>query len=332
MRKIILNKIFLLIGLALSALVSAQEVRVNADLKAVTDNNKKQQSSAGKIMIGDQVELSLSAEHPKDVKVQWPMITDSIGKLEVVGKEKLDTISAPDAPLMRERKSYLLTTFDTGSFVIPSYRFAYRKSNDTANFIAETKALMLQVNSPKVDTTQAIKDIKSPLDIPFTWREAAPYIAGALLLAILGYIAYRIYQKRKQGKPVFEPSVPLRPAHEIALEALEALEKEKLWQAGHVKQYYSRVADVLRVYIESRFKINAMEQTSDETLSHFRSGWINDTAREELTQVLRLSDLVKFAKYQPVGDENILSLRNAYEFIHETRPTVSEPVTNKTEA
>ena len=117
---------------------------------------------------------------------------------------------------------------------------------------------------------------------------------------------------------------PKRPAHEIALETLKKIAEEKLWQQGLYKQYQSSVSDAIRTYIEHRFDINAMEYTTDETLSHLRNNLVPVEAKEKLRQLLQLADLVKFAKAIPVGTENELSMQQAVDFVMLTKPATKE--------
>ena len=69
---------------------------------------------------------------------------------------------------------------------------------------------------------------------------------------------------------------PKIPAHVTALEKLEKLKEEKLWQQGKLKLYYSELSDITRQYIEQRFYINAMEQVTDEIMYSFRTVNINE--------------------------------------------------------
>jgi hypothetical protein len=56
----------------------------------------------------------------------------------------------------------------------------------------------------------------------------------------------------------------LLPPHVWALKELDKLNQKKLWQSGEVKSYYSELTDIARTYIELRYKIPAMEKTTDE--------------------------------------------------------------------
>jgi hypothetical protein len=311
-----------LAGLLLTATSAwAQEVKVQAQLE-----NEK-------ILIGDQVKLDLRVEHPPGIRLKWP-VTDSIGKLEIIERKKADTLSKAGESIVKERITYLVTSFDTGFYPIPPFRVAYSREGDTATLFAESQAMLLSVYAPKIDTTQAIKDIKSPLEEPYTLREALPYIAGLAGLIGLAVLVYYLLKKRRKGEKVFVPPAPKRPAHELALEQLRQLEEEKIWQQGNYKLYHSRLSDIVREYIEARYGLRAMELTTEEILSHFRTLPATNEQKEQLAYLLKLSDLVKFARMQPLPAENEMSMRNACSFVQTSAPAAlsenpaAEPKTN----
>jgi hypothetical protein len=109
------------------------------------------------------------------------------------------------------------------------------------------------------------------------------------------------------------------PPHEVALEALKVLEEKQLWQDGHFKRYYTELTDILRTYMDGRFKVSTLEKTSDEILRTMRlTDGITNSSLQNLRQVLELADLVKFARFKPLPDENQLSLMNAKMFVSQT--------------
>ncbi len=275
------------------------------------------------ILIGDQVKLELQVTHPAKQKVTFPAWADSLSKIELLSLNKKDTLASTDASVITERQSFLITSFDSGHYVIPPFKFTVE--GDTGNF-SETEALLLSVYAPAVDTTQAIKEIKGPLDVPFSFKELLPYIGwGLLAIIVIGVLIGLYFRYKKQNKPGEEIiKIPSRPAHETALEALDELEKEKVWQSQEngVKLYHSRISDIVRIYIEDRYKIPAMELTTDEILNNFKRTSMDAELKEKLRQLLQLSDLVKFAKAQPLPNEHELSLRNAFDFITSTIPAV----------
>ena len=117
---------------------------------------------------------------------------------------------------------------------------------------------------------------------------------------------------------------PKLPPHQVALTEMERIKGEKSWQRDDVKQYYTELTDALRVYMEERFGFNAMEMTSDEIIAQLNElpdkEWIG-----ELRELFQMSDLVKFAKYKPLINENDMNLINAIDFINKTKVEVVVP-------
>ena len=105
-----------------------------------------------------------------------------------------------------------------------------------------------------------------------------------------------------------------------ALEELEAI-KGAFTQAGDVKDYYARISDCVRDYIERLFKVNAPEMTTEEFLESLKDSQALPPAEKDLLkQFMSACDLVKFAKYKPTVEEISSVLSSAKKFIEETRP------------
>jgi hypothetical protein len=292
------------------------------------DVKAKARLDTTKIMIGDHVKLELLLERPAKLKVTFPLIPDSLTKIEIINRSKIDTIASADKSLITERQVLTITSFDSGHYPVPPFKFVI--GNDTSKFV-ETEAMLLSVYAPKVDTTQAIKEIKGPMDIPFSYKEIIPYALGGLaLLAILIAVWYYLKNRKKKPEEIVV-KIPERPAHEIALEALSNLEKEKVWQTQNngVKNYHSQLSDIVRTYIELRYKIPAMELTTDEILNNFKRSSMSEELKGYLKQLLELSDLVKFAKAQPLPHEHEMSLAHAYDFVKGTIPQQKSPKDGK---
>ncbi len=272
-----------------------------------------------KIRIGEQTHLNLTATIPADAKLTFPAIADSIHKLEVVQRSSIDTSKSADGKYFTYHQSLTVTGFDSGFYVVEPFTFFFKKANASDSDSIATEALLLQVQTVPVDTTKDIKDIKPPLDVPFTFREALPYIIGGLVaIALVWLIVYYLKKQKRKPHEVVK-KVPLRPAHEIALDELKKVEEQKLWQQGFYKQYQSAVADTIRAYIENRFSIQSLEMPSDDTLSHFKGSLVNEEAFQKLKYVLLSADMVKFAKAIPVGSENETSIQNARDFVMLTK-------------
>ncbi len=274
------------------------------------------------ILLGDQVKLFLEIDHPKNIEVSFPEVPDTIaGYVEVLNRLETDTFEMDNEEFQKQIRAYLITSFDSGSYRIPPFWFKI-DINGRMDSIP-TNGVILNVHTLPIDTTRGPTDIKLPYDAPVTLKEVVPYILGIILIgAILFFIFYAL-KRKKNNQPLFVlPKKPKEPAHIIALRELDRIKKEKIWLQGKTKQFYSDVTEVLRKYIEERFEIPAMEQTSDETIEDFRTkrDLLKDKTFENLRQILKLADLVKFAKYMPLPDDDNMTLVNAYFFVHETKP------------
>jgi hypothetical protein len=312
-------RIKLIISLVILTLF-AQEV-LSQDSKAVSrlDTNA--------MLIGDQVRLNIGISVPARTLVRWPMIGDTIlGHIRVLNRSRIDTTFSADRKSFRLSQSFLLTTFDSGYFAIPPVRFYIQRPPDTTKIVEQSEPAFLNVHSVHVDTTLAIKPIKGPIKVPISFREMLPWIiTGILVLALAGLLLYWL-KKRKKAEPVFrlKPRIILQP-HETALSELEKLRQKKLWQSGKIKDYHTELTGILRIYIEERFGIMALEMTSDEiTESLADRAEISKIARDRLIRIFYMADLVKFAKAQPLPSEHDHSLEEAVAFVRETILRIAE--------
>jgi hypothetical protein len=191
----------------------------------------------------------------------------------------------------------------------------------------------------KIDTTKGPVDIKIPYAAPMTLKEVIPYILGIILIAAIIFFIFYYIKWKKKNVPLFvRPEKPAEPAHVIALRELDRIKAQKLWQQEKIKQYYSEVSDTIRLYIQNRFEIQALEQTSAETIGvlKFRKDLVDSASLDQLQHILSLADLVKFAKYSPLPDDNNQTLMNAYFFVNQTRNaefvTPEKPVEGSSES
>ncbi|MGZ3900251.1 MAG: hypothetical protein ACXVNQ_07720 [Bacteroidia bacterium] len=291
----------------------AQEVKVNAVL------------DSSKIRIGEQVKLDLYVTYngnQKNLKIEWPKIGDTLtGKVEVVSVSTIDTTipDKNDPSIIQNHQQIYVSAYDSGYFAIPGFKFTL--NNDT-NQVLFTQTLMLEVHTVPTDTSLAkTKDIKTVLNEPFNWKWYINYIylaIGIILFTVVVILITR-YLTRRQQQKVIEPAKPKIPAHITALAALEKIKQEQVWKEGRVKEYYSSISDAVRLYIEERYNVFALESTTDEIMTAFRSQVIDTESKNKLQQLLQLSDLVKFAKMEPIESEHNFTLQNAFDFVNGTK-------------
>jgi hypothetical protein len=178
-----------------------------------------------------------------------------------------------------------------------------------------------------VDSAGQARDIKPVMSIPYTLAEIL-MLVGALLVAAAGaYTAYR-YLKKKRLTTVVDTRLPvLKAAHVVAYEQLAMLKEKRLWQQGKVKEYHSELTDILRRYIEDRFGLMALEETTGEILEGLHRMKLLPRIIGDVSEVLVRADLVKFAKHKPEIGEHDASLKSVYDVVERTKaaPTPSAP-------
>jgi len=279
------------------------------------------------ILIGDQVNLEILFSSPSQYNVLWPDIKETITEnVEVVERTLVDTIYSDKNDIITLSQKLTLTSFDTGNYILPQMEFRYQAEGDTLQNILLSNSLMLNVNTIAVDTTQAIKPIKTPLKAPYTFKEIFPWaLSGIGLLAVIWFLIY-FFRKRKKNEPVFKlKPKPIIPPHVIALDKLDKLRRKKLWQTGNIKSFYTELTDIVRTYIGGRFGIDAMEMTTFDIKSSLKNvDQIPKDYKEKLVNTLVMADLVKFAKEKPLPAENESSMNISENFIRKTIPVVKE--------
>jgi hypothetical protein len=291
----------------LSYTINAQPVRI----QAVLDSNT--------IDLGGQVTLTLTVEKPRGAVVEFPVFSDTLcGSVEIVNAGKLDSSVNRKDDIMTLEQKLTITAFDTGLLYIEPIPFVYRSDGHVDTFRSAPN--YLEVLSFPIDTTDTIRDIKGLYKAPVTIREVLPWVALAMVAGLAVWVLLSYLKKRKRNEPFIARSVPVEPPDIIALRELERLKAEKVWQQGRIKEYYSRLSDIIRTYLESRYNIMALEQTSFEILLSVQDLTGKDTNYNLLNNLLQLSDLVKFAKAEPEPEENMNQLDNSVQFVRNTRP------------
>ncbi len=309
-----INKyILIIISLIVSNFVSAQTFRVDAKIDSTV------------IYIGQQCNITFDISQNLDMKVTAPIFSDTITKGIEIVDFSTDTIKNSDG-YITVRNNYLITAFDSALYHIPEFPFV--SNGDTV----WSYSLSLKVLTVPIDTTSqeiVIADIKPIVEPPFDWGEwKAIIIIGLLsiIVIILAILLIHNYLQNKKRKNEVVEELPeiVKTCDEIALEQLDVIRRDKIWQAGRVKEYYTDITDVLRTYIESRFAIVAFERTSSEIIDAL--DFVKRDYPQPLTLLSRIfntSDMVKFAKLIPDFNTHTDILNDATEFVNATKESES---------
>jgi hypothetical protein len=248
--------------------------------------------------IGAEFKLTLKAAVDTSSKVVFPSIKN-VGPLEVIRSYKIDTIK--NGATYELIKKYGLTQFDSGKYTIPSIKVLINNSP----FFSDS--IRVEVANVDVDTLkQKMYDIKPIVEASSSNSWIWKLLLVLLVIVAIGAFVYWWLKIRQ--KKVIEEEVYKTPI-EKATVLLNNLEKKELWQKGEIKTYYSELTDIARNYIEEAIQIPAMESTTSELIEGLRQASLKKKMAlsketiENLEQVLRQADLVKFAKSKPLDFE-----------------------------
>ncbi|HEX9513643.1 MAG TPA: hypothetical protein VF939_24295 [Puia sp.] len=252
-----------------------------------------------KILIGQPIQLMLEATVPGDAPLSWPSL-DSLPHFEWMEKGKVDSVSKPDG---RTYRQYLtVTSFDSGAWAIPRLPFI------AGNKKYFTDSVKIEVGFSKFDASKDYHDIKDIIDLPNPFAKWIGWIVAAATLLSLALVIWLV-RKKKLLKLFSAVEQPRLSPYEEAMEQLELLEKQRLPENGSVKAYYTRLNDILRLFISRKLGIASLSETNEELIGQLRPLPVAPAQFDELTETLRMSDFVKFAKYQPGISDNEHNLK-----------------------
>ena len=314
---------FIILGLILLSSNLNAQVRLKVDLERDS------------ILIGEQVQLKYTVYRNETDEIQWPEFGDKIeasdgSSIEVLSESELRVIKE-EGNQVREEKNFIVTVFDSGFYVIPPTVFSYKTDKDSVWKKMDSEAQLLSVYSVDLGDQPAQKAIKDVYDLPFKIAEIKNqlFLAAIILLILIGaYLWWKRRPKPEPKAPEPEPE-PDIPPYELAMQKLQNLESQKLWQSGELKAFYSGLSEILREYMEGRYEFPALESTTDEIVDRLYRKDIDRELKIRVKEFLVLSDLVKFAKSAPKEDEHKQSFKVVLEFLRTTKPTAIEPDNTK---
>jgi len=248
-----------------------------------------------KIVIGQPIQMMLEAYVPGNMPLTWPVI-DSLPHFEWLEKGTLDSVVKPEERYYRQQ--FVITSFDSGSWAIPRLPFL---SGNKKYF---SDSVRIAVNYSPFDPSKDFHDIKDIIDIPNPYAKWIPWGVGAVTLIALVLAVWLVRKKKLLRKgDVKAPEIRLSP-YEEAIRQLEELHKQGMGEDGQIKVFYTRLNDILRLFVLRRLGIASLAETNEELIGQIRRLPLTRTQFDELAETLRMADFVKFAKYLPAIADN----------------------------
>ncbi len=276
------------------------------------------------MLIGEQVHVTVTATMKEGSKAEFPVYKPSqllIPGVEVLSSKELG-VKGKDNGLVDRQVVYTLTSFDDTLYYLPPFVV---KVDGKAY---KSKSLALKVVGMEVDTLHMEKFFgpKDVQDNPFQWSDWSLLFWLSVLMLVLMAVGYYLYLRLRDNKPIITHIriVKRLLPHQKAMKEIEQIKADKMQNSENPKEYYTRLTDTLRTYIEDRYGFNAMEMTSSEIIERLEKALTEDTQaadtmKDELRQLFTTADLVKFAKYSTMINENDANLVSAIDFINQTK-------------
>ena len=303
-------------------LISLLYVAVCA-LTAVAQNNVSVEARIDpiEILVGQQVKVTVTAMMEEGAQAEFPIfrpqqqITPGVEVLSSTGQQ----VHTVDNGYVERFVDYILTSFDDTLYYLPPFVVKV----DGKPY--ESKSLALKVLTVEVDTLhpENFFPAKGVQQNPFLWEEWSLSFWLSIVMLLLLAADYYFYLRLRDNKPIVKriSLVKRLLPHQRAMKEIETLRSEHRMNDDNQesqKAYYTKLTDALRKYIEERYGFSAMEMTSSEIIDRLTKS-PDAKSLDELRQLFQTADLVKFAKYSTLINENDANLMSAIEFINETK-------------
>ena len=291
-----MKRTILLTGLILNVLLAFAQASIEAKIDPI------------EMMIGEQATVTLTVQAGEGANVQWP--TFQPRQQIVPGVEVLATHTSS------QTMTLTLTSFDGNLYHLPPFKVKVNNKE------VKSADLALKVVEMEVDTTHMEKFFgpKDVQDNPFQWSDWSLSFWLSVLMLVLAALGYYLYLRLRSNKPVIAhiKIVKRLLPHQKAMKEIEQIKADKMVTSENQKEYYTKLTDTLRKYIEERYGFSAMEMTSSEIIDRLMSTG-DQQSLDELRQLFTTADLVKFAKYSTMINENDANLVSAIDFINQTK-------------
>jgi hypothetical protein len=277
------------------------------------------------ILIGDQVQMQLfldSAVQVTEIETDFSVF-DTLPFAEVIryGDWNQVGVSRANGTALFEQR-LVITSFEAGRHVLPPIPIRYKYQGESRT-VFTTGTTVLEVGSIAVDDQTQLVPIKGIIEEPTTFEDFLPWLLGILAVALVVALAFLIYRLTRPKPALPPPTIVLKP-HEVALQKLEALGSQQLWQQGQVKAYQTELTFIIREYLEQQFQIPALENTTDEIIASLQKIGFDPTWQERLRALFQNADLVKFAKAELPASLHEAGMKEAIALVWETRPVEME--------
>jgi len=323
----ILSKLLILV-LVVYTLVLSKDITF-AQKSNDTENRAFVEATAhvdkSEVTIGDKIKFRIQVKYKDDIAIQFPEVGEQIGVFTINEIGLAETPKREKNEYLIVERDYVLSSYEIGRQTIPSLKIKYKGSHGDGEVATSEVTIDIKGVLKEGEMSGDIKDILPPVDVPTSFKRLILWISVGLGVLLLSGIIYGLVYKLNKRSKIQEQTFIKRMPHEIAYELLERLSKEDLIAKGLVREYYYRITNILRHYIEDRFGLLAPERTTEEFLTEMaHTNQLDTTHKILIREFLERCDMVKYAKYGPSNLEIKETYDAAKRFIDETIERLKE--------
>lgn len=250
------------------------------------------------ILIGETISLNVEAYTPIGANVTW-FNSDTIPHFETLKKDNVDTVTNIDAKKLSQH--FEITSFDSGLQYIPPFEIVV----DNQSYF--TDSIPITISFAPFNPDEDYRDIKDIIEVKKPSVQYLPWLIAAIAVVCLAIVAL-LWRRKRPSTSEKQKAVPALSPYEEAMKALGQLALRNV-SNGEVKSYYSEMNDILRKYVSRKFSVATFERTNEELIIELSGKGIPRDSFINLAQSLRMSDVVKFAKYNPTEEDNKSNLK-----------------------
>ena len=278
------------------------------------------------VTVGEPLQFTIEVVAAVGVDVVMPVLDKDFGTFEVRAAQTPPDVPVPEG--RRWRHTFMVDSFAAGKNELPAVTVTFVDGRPesatpagpiegelTSDPLPVTVRSVLAADQGELELRDIRTEVRDFVHGPMAglWPAALAVLLG-LTVAVLAVL---ISRRRRRGDAV----QPVITADEWARARLDELQRAGLVEHGRVHEFYVRLSDIVRQYLERRFDLMAPERTTEEFLREARAGTVlGDEHKDLLTGFLRAADLVKFALHEPSVSESGLALTAARRFVEETVP------------
>lgn len=262
------------------------------------------------IKFGEPIVLKITVKTGQKDTIIFPTITDTLSEKFEVLRQKKDTLSKNNSIFISD--SIIFSAYEEGTFSVPPQRILV---NSKEYFTPSYKVTVAPVVTDSVKTP--LFDIKSIVQIPKNvWDYIQPFLGYVLVLLVILVCVIIYFIRRNKKKSETHKSEP----DVLAIKRLKKLKKSDYIAKDLYKKYYSELTSIIKEYMEARWNFPATKLLSDDLLEYLKNEkWLDENEIENMSDIFKISDLAKFAKYKPTPEETKLHMEKAINFINLTK-------------